>query len=72
MRMHYPGMQNMDMDHEGPNHEIIPGAWRLDAVLQDMQNIRGNIATRAGKEQRIYLKHYYNTVGSVDWQNNMI
>ena len=73
MRICYPRLQNMDMDHEGPNHEIIPGAWRLEAALQDVHGVvRGNIATRAGKEQIIYLKHYYNTVGSVDWQSNMI
>ena len=73
MRIRYPGLQNLDMDHEGPNHEIIPGAWRLDAVLQDVHGVvRGNVATRQGKQQRIYLKHYYNTVGSVDWQDHMI
>jgi hypothetical protein len=71
--MRYPGLQNRDVDQEDNNHQIIPGTWRKDAVLQDIQNIRGgNIATRDAKAIRIYLKHYYNNVGRVNWQDDMI
>ena len=74
MRMRYPGLQNRDVDREGNDHDIIPGAWRNEAVLQDMQNIQGGNRrdTRESKAQRVYLKHYYNNVGSVAWQDNMI
>ena len=43
-------------------------------VLADMDNVQGgNYATKAGKKQRIYLKHFYNSeVGVVPWQDNMI
>jgi hypothetical protein len=49
----YPGLQNLDLDNEGNEHEVIPGAWRNMAVLEEVQNIHGgNIDTRQAKKQR--------------------
>ncbi len=73
MRVRYPGLQNRDLDHEGNDHQIIPGAWRNEGVLQEVQNVQGgNLDTRKGKAVRVYLKHYYNNVGRVPWQDDMI
>lgn len=70
MRERYPNLQNADLDHEDDNGVMVPGAWRDGALLRDMEEAaRAPRATRAGKEQRIYLKHYLNSpAGSVPWQ----
>ena len=73
MRVRYPGLQNQDLDREGNDHQITLGAWRNEAMLQDMRNVHGgNRATNDAKALRVYLKHYYNNVGSVPWQDHMI
>lgn len=73
MRIRYP-RQLPDVDQEGPDHQVIPGAWRQNNELIDaIADIRGgNRDTRAAKAQRQYLTAYFNTVGAVPWQANMI
>ena len=51
MRVRYPGLQKQDIDREGTDHPVIPGAWRNDAVLQVVKNVEA-------KAVRVYLKHY--------------
>jgi hypothetical protein len=35
--------------------------------------VRGpNRAATEAKQQRVYLKHYINTIGAVPWQRDMI
>ena len=53
-------------------HDLIPGAWRQDVRLARLALPGGNTSTRAAKEQRDYIKAYFNTVGRVDWQDEMI
>ena len=66
MRKRYPTLQNSLLDHETDDHQIIRGAWRHEGVLQDMNNVTGPTqASRDGKKQRVYLKHYYNNIGAV-------
>ena len=73
MRIRYPALQNLDVDQEDIDHTIVPGAWRTPQVLQDVNAIQGgNRATRLAKQQRIALKHYYNGVGAVPWQDDII
>ena len=73
MRIRYPGLQNHDVDREGNDHRVIPGAWRRGEVFREVNMIRGgNLATREARQQRVYLKHYYNNVGQVAWQDHMI
>lgn len=74
MRLRYPGLQNDNLDQEDEAGNYIPGAWRNDRVLQDVEAVgRGNLPNREGKKIRTYLKHYYNSeVGSLPWQQNMI
>ena len=69
MRIRYPALQNVALDQEDENHHLVPGAWRDDTDLADLERIgRGNQATVSGKRQRLYLKHYYaSEAGSVPW-----
>ena len=62
MRLQYPALQNSTLDQEEDNNGVIPGAWRNEANMQDMNNIvGGNHTARAAKEQPLYLTHYYNS-----------
>ena len=74
MRLRDSGLQNSDFDKEDDAGNNIPGAWRNDRVLQDMDRVgRRNVANREGKRLREYLKHYYNSdVGRLSWQEHMI
>lgn len=74
MRDRFPGLQNIDVDHEDELGNHIPGAWRNAAVLQDVERVGGGYqANKEGKKLRTYLKHYYNSpVGSLPWQQHMI
>ena len=40
MRIRFPGLQNQDLDWEGNDHGVIPGQWRDNAVMQEVNNIR--------------------------------
>ena len=70
MRMRYPSLQNAALDREDDEHRIIPGSWRQDGSLGDMEEVSGgNREAKEARKQRLYLKHYYNSaVGSVSWQ----
>ena len=74
MRIRYPGLQNAALDLEDEDHKMIPGAWREDAHLENLQMIHGpNIDTLNAKKQRVVLSEYYNSpAGSVPWQDRMI
>lgn len=74
MRLRYPGQQNAIMDQEAPDHRVVPGAWRDQRNMEDMNDVAlGNQATARAKVQRLYLTHYVNSeVGSVPWQEKAI
>jgi len=74
MRLRYPALQNAAVDEEDIDHNVLPGAWREHANLYEVdQVVGGNLASRQAKQQRVLLKHYYNSpVGSVTWQDAMI
>jgi hypothetical protein len=73
MRIRHPGALHEPVDREADNHEVIPGAWRVDAILEDVNAVRGPTrAAKEAKQQRVYLMHYLNTVGAVPWQRHMI
>ncbi len=74
MRIRYPSQQNAALDKEDEDHNIVPGAWRQQAELHDLEDERGsNIDTIKAKNQRKVLTQYYNSiVGSVPWQEDMI
>jgi len=70
MRIRYPHLQNQDADQEDDDHQLVPGAWRTEAVMQEVyEEARGPRTTAAGKQQRAYLKEYFSSeAGSVPWQ----
>ena len=74
MRMRYPQAQNAALDREDPNHNVIPGEWRQDANMLEVQHVVGaNHDTIRAKRLRETLRLYYNSpAGSVPWQGNMI
>lgn len=75
LRLRNPTVDVATLDEEDSqhNHEIIPGSWRQDAQLPDMELLyRGN-TSRAAKEQRNYLMEYVNSpVGKVPWQDELL
>ena len=72
MRIRYPGIQNQYLDREGEDHNVIRGAWRDEGVLADLASVRGPTQASREAKERVYLKHYYNNVGAVPWQRDMI
>ncbi|KAH3871094.1 hypothetical protein DPMN_034288 [Dreissena polymorpha] len=37
MRMRYQNLQNVDVDQEDDDHQLIPGASRNNAVMQEVE-----------------------------------
>jgi hypothetical protein len=73
LRIRHPGIPIQELDHEGDDHQVIPWEWREAGVLEECAAVRGPTrASRVAKQQRVYLKHYVNTVGAVPWQRDMI
>ena len=73
IRLRYPALLNAVLHQEDDNHLVIPRAWRDGVNFEDMNIVEGNLATRAEKQQRHYLKHYYSSpAGAVPWQNDRI
>lgn len=74
MRDRYPALQDAALDQEDGNHNLIPGEWRQEANMHEVEHIVGpNRDTRAGKRQREYLRLYFSSAaGSVPWQDRMI
>ena len=73
-RVRYPAQQNAYLDQEDDTHNLVPGEWRQNANMEDIDHIAGgNKDTVAGKRQRELLKLYFNSpVGAVPWQDAMI
>ncbi len=46
-RIWYPG--NPPLDRDNANHEIIPGEWRDNADLTELQRLIGNVGARAAR-----------------------
>lgn len=70
MSMLYPNMQNLDLDQEDEDHQLVPGAWRDAAVMQEIVDEGRDLHTTAeGERLRAYFKHYFNSdTGSVPRQ----
>ncbi|CAH1253084.1 HARBI1 [Branchiostoma lanceolatum] len=69
-RIRNPTLQNIGMDAEDDHYQLVPGAWRTDAVMQEVEDEgRGPRATADGKRLRAYFREYFNCdAGSVPWQ----
>jgi hypothetical protein len=53
------------------NHTFTGGEWRKDPPLTGLAPALGKNPPRSAKEQRSLLTTYFNTVGSVPWQDFM-
>ena len=64
------GVTNVSVDEEDDNQEMIPGQWRTDAVMHEVEaQLRAPRANAAGQALRTTLLHYFNSdAGSVPWQ----
>ncbi|CAG2203240.1 unnamed protein product [Mytilus edulis] len=61
MRMRYPNLQNVQLDTEDDLHNLVPGLWRANANMHEVNSVVGpNRDTVAAKKQREYLKLYFN------------
>ena len=74
LRSRYPRLNVSLVDTENPDtHNVTPGAWRREPALANLEVVRGNTATNAGKAARDYLRAYFNSdAGRVEWQDRMI
>ena len=74
MRLRFPGLQNRHMDLEDDDHNVIPGDWRQNAAMAEVEQVNApNRDTREAKQQREYLRLYLGSpAGSVPWQDRMI
>ena len=63
------------IDHENEEEEV-PGQWREEIGnyegLIPIRNQGSNNFTRMAKEVRDLFKDYFNSVGAVSWQNNIV
>ncbi len=71
MRTRYPRPAEPGPRPGSDQVQLVPGAWRDDAVMRDVEaEGRGPRTTQAGKEQRAYFKKYFmSPAGSVPWQH---
>ena len=74
MRIRYSALQNAQLDMENDQHDVMPGLWRENANMHEVNRVMGaNRDTIIAKRQREYLKLYFNIpAGSVPWQDRMI
>ena len=75
IRKRYPSPNDTRvMDQEAPDtHDVVPGSWREIGNMHDIgAPARGNFSTRIAKEHRQYLVNYFNSSGSVPWQEDKI
>ncbi|KAL8571943.1 hypothetical protein ACOMHN_026155 [Nucella lapillus] len=61
------------VDLEDEQHNVIPGQWRGEAQMDDLEAVTGNRTTKEAKRQRLSLKHYFMLdAGAIEWQQQMI
>lgn len=64
-------------DREDADHNLIDGIWRneIHGQILDSANMKASRANRnkkSAEEMREILTKYFNSEGSVEWQNRMI
>ena len=64
------GVTGVSVDEEDDNKEMIPGQWRTEAAMHEVEaQLRAPRATAAGQALRTTLMHYFNSdAGSAPWQ----
>lgn len=67
IRLQNLAIQNIQVDDEDGVHNLIPGVWRQDVNLPDLDKPQGgNRDTLLAKRQRDYLKAYFNSPAGQD------
>jgi hypothetical protein len=74
MRDRYPTEQARVLDTYDERHNRVPGQWREDHQLDDLERQgHGNRTTRDGNHLRDTLRAYYSSpIGAVPWQEKML
>ena len=55
-------MNNIGADEEDENNEVIPGQWRTDAVMHEVDaQLRAPRANAADQALRTTFQHYFNS-----------
>eukprot|EP00057_Strongylocentrotus_purpuratus_P028550 XP_011683024.1 PREDICTED: putative nuclease HARBI1 [Strongylocentrotus purpuratus] len=64
------GLAPREADEEDDQNQLMPGAWRTDAVMREVEDqARAPRANAAGQALRSTFKAYFNSdAGSVPWQ----
>ena len=67
-------MPRHTVDEEDANHVSIPGLWRAQSDLVELEKKHvGDRATQLGQKQRALLIQYFSSdEGSVSWQDRFI
>ena len=60
------------VDRDNADHTIAAGTWRNDPILVGLQPSTLHNAPRNAKSQRELLTEYFNSHGSVPWQDSMV
>jgi hypothetical protein len=70
IRTRYPQLTNNLLDAEDPlTHHVNMGEWRQGPIMTELDALKGNNSTKAGKAYRQYLTQYFvSEAGSVPWQ----
>ena len=63
------GVNNIGADEEDENNEVIPGQWRTDAVMHEVDaQLHMPRANVAGQALHTTFQHYFNSdAGSAPW-----
>ena len=73
LRTRLPTFTNNLIDREDPaTHTVIPGQWRQEPTMSDIESLRGNTCTAFAKRQRELLCEFVNGPGAVSWQDNVL
>lgn len=70
---HYANNLTFDLENS-TSHDIEPGSWRQDAsqIMTPLQNGSNKNATIDAKENRNKYMEFFNGIGQVSWQEEMI
>lgn len=74
LRMRYPNSHQNLVDHFDHHGNVIPGAWRDVAPMNEVEQVRGPSREKTvAKRRREYLKLFFSSdAGKVPWQDRMI
>ena len=75
LRLRSQAIPSLVIDHEDDQHNLVPGTWRDEGVLEEVPQPSTSYRNTGGgdpKSQREYLVKYFNVGGAVPWQNQMV